>query len=153
MMVRAMDDPDWIGQLTPNAISAIPFRRVILVLLDRWATHGTPPPSSLLPKTADGTLVTAEEVLAKYPRIPGAHLLKRPSRLPRYNYGADFDRYGIMSVFPPEPFSGQEYSLRVPQIDADGNTIAGRHCPDVEVPLGTYNGWSRRKAGFAEGKQ
>ena len=41
-MVRAMDDPDWIGQLTPNAISAIPFRRAILVLLDRWATDGSP---------------------------------------------------------------------------------------------------------------
>ena len=37
-MVRALDDPDWIGQLTPNAISAIPFRRAIMVLLDRWAT-------------------------------------------------------------------------------------------------------------------
>ena len=54
-----------IEQLTPNAISAIPFRRAILVLLDRWATHGTPPPPSLLPKTADGTLVTAEEALAR----------------------------------------------------------------------------------------
>src|SRR5712692_9535905 len=25
--------------------------------------------------------------------------------------------------------------------------------PDIEVPLGTYNGWSLRKAGFAEGEQ
>src|SRR5438128_5586975 len=73
-MVRALDDPDWIGQLTPNAISAIPFRRAILVLLDRWATYGTPPPPSLLPKAADGTLATAEEVLARYPKIPGVNL-------------------------------------------------------------------------------
>jgi hypothetical protein len=58
-----------------------------------------------------------------------------------------------MSVFPPEPVPGQEYPLRVPMIDADGNTIAGLRGPDVEVPLGTYNGWSLRKAGFAEGDQ
>lgn len=116
-MVRAMDDPDWIGQLTPNAVSAIPFRRAVLVLLDRWATHGTPPPPSLLPQAADGTLVTAEEVLARYPKIPGVNLPEGPSRLPRYNYGPDFDRHGIMSVFPPRPCPGQEYPLRVPQID------------------------------------
>jgi hypothetical protein len=152
-MVRAMDDPDWIGQLTPNALSAIPFRRAILVLLDRWAAHGTPPPPSLLPMTADGTLVTAEEVLAKYPKLQGVNLPEGTSRLPRYNYGPNFDSHGIMSVFPPQPFPGQEYPLRVPQIDADGNTIAGLRYPDIEVPLGTYNGWSLRKAGFAEGEQ
>lgn len=152
-MVRALDDPDWIGQLTPNAISAIPFRRAILELLDRWATDGTPPPRSLLPQTADGTLITPEEALAKYPKIPGVNLPKGVSRLPRYNYGPEFDSHGIISVFPPEPFPGQEYPLRVPQIDADGNTIAGLRYPDIAVPLGTYNGWSLRKAGFAEGEQ
>ena len=41
----------------------------------------------------------------------------------------------------------------MPMIDADGNGIAGLRYPDVEVPLGTYNGWSLRKAGFAEGEQ
>jgi hypothetical protein len=99
-MVRALDDPDWIGQLTPNAISAIPFRRAALVLLDAWATDGTPPPPSLLPAVANGTLVTAEEVLTRYPKVEGVNLPKGPSRLPRYDYGPDFDTRGIMSVFP-----------------------------------------------------
>jgi len=152
-MVRALDDPEWIGQLTPNAISAIPFRRAVLVLLDAWATDGTPPPPSLLPAVANGTLVTAEEVLTKYPKVEGVSLPKGPSRLPRYDYGPDFDTRGIMSVFPPVPVPGQEYPIRVPQIDGDGNTIAGLRYPDIEVPLGTYNGWSLRKAGFAEGEQ
>jgi hypothetical protein len=107
----------------------------------------------MLPKTADGTLVRADEVLAKYPKIPGVNLPKDTSRLPRYNYGPDFDKRGIMSVFPPEPVDGQEYPLRVPQIDSDGNNIPGLRYPDVEVPLGTYNGWSLRRAGFAEGDQ
>ena len=58
-----------------------------------------------------------------------------------------------MSVFPPEAFPGEEYPLRVPATDDDGNSIAGLRFPDIEVPLGTYNGWSLRKAGLAEGDQ
>jgi len=151
-MARPLNDPVWIGQLTPNTMSATPYRRAMLVLLDRWATDGTPPPDSLLPRSADGTLAAAEEVLARYPKLAGVNLPKGPSRLPRYDYGPDFER-GIVGVFPPEPVPGQEYPVRVPQIDADGNSIAGLRYPDVEVPLGTYNGWSLRKAGFAEGEQ
>jgi hypothetical protein len=152
-MARPINDPVWIGQLTPNTMSASPFRRAMLVLLDDWATNGTPPPASLIPRISEGTLVKAEDVLAKYPKVPGVNLPKSPSRLPRYNYGPEFDSRGLMSVLPPQPVDGREYPIRVPMIDADGNTIAGLRYPDVEVPLGTYNGWSLRKAGFAEGEQ
>src|SRR5262249_10177219 len=151
--VRARDDPDWIGQPTPNAISAIPFRRAALVLLDAWATDGTPPPPSLLPMAANGTLVTAEEVLTRYPKVDGVNLPKGTSRLPRYDYGPDFDTRGIMSVFPPVPVPGQEYPIRVPQIDGDGTTIAGLRCRDLGVPRGTYNGGPLRRAGYREGEQ
>jgi len=153
-MARPVHDPIWIGQLTANDMSAAPYRRAALVMLDEWATDGTPPPPTLLPRGSDGTLVPADEALARYPKVPGVNLpAASPSRLPRYNYGPDFDESGIVSVFPPEPVVGQEYPLRVPMVDADGNTVAGLRYPDVEVPLGTYNGWSLRKAGFAEGEQ
>jgi hypothetical protein len=152
-MARPVHDPIWIGQLTVNDMSAAPFRRAALVLLDEWATNGTSPPPTLLPRTSDRTLVTSEEALARYPKIPGVNQPAGPSRLPRYDYGPDFDERGIMSVFPPEPIAGQEYPTRVPMVDGDGNSIAGLRYPDVEVPLGTYNGWSLRKAGYAEGEQ
>jgi hypothetical protein len=152
-MSRPAHDPIWIGQLTPNGMSAAPYRRAALVLLDKWASDGTPPPPSLIPRAADGTLVTAEEALARYPKIPGVKLPKGTSRLPRYDYGPQFDACGIISEFPPKAVPEQEYPLRVPQVDADGNTIAGLRYPDVDVPLGTYNGWSLRKAGFAEDEQ
>ena len=95
----------------------------------------------------------AEAVLAAYPKLPGVNLPKGPSRLPRYDYGPEFDSCGVMSVFPPRAVPGQEYPVRVPTIDADGNNVPGLRYPDVEVPLGTYNGWSLRRAGFAEGEQ
>ena len=151
-MARPVDDSVWIGQLTPSSMSAAPYRRAMLVLMDAWATDGTPPPT-LLPTVSDGTLVAAEDVLAKYPNLPGVNLPKGPSRLPRYDYGPDFDSRGIVSVFPPQPVPGQEYPLRVAAIDADGNSIAGLRYPDVEVPVGTFNGFSLRRAGFAEGEQ
>ncbi len=152
-MARPPHDPIYIGQLQQASISPWPYRRAMLALLDEWATKGTPPPASLIPRTSDGTLVTAEEALAKYPKIPGVNLPKAPSRLHRYNYGPDFDSKGIQTVFPPERLEDQEYPLKVPAIDADGNTIAGLRYPDAEVPVGTWNGWSLRKKGFAEGEQ
>jgi hypothetical protein len=152
-MARPVHDPIWIGQLTPNDMSAAPYRRAAIVLLDRWATDGTPPPPSLVPKRADGTLVTADTALARYPKIPGVNLPKTTSHLPHYDYGPEFDSRGITIRFPPEAVPGQEYPLGVPQVDADGNGIAGLRYPDVDVPLGTYNGWSLRKAGYAEGDQ
>lgn len=152
-MSRPVNDRIWIGQLTPNSMSAAPHRRACLVLLDEWATSGKAPPPTMIPKNADGTLIKADQALAEYPKIPGVNMPKDTSRLPRYDYGPDFDSRGIMSVFPPRPVPGQEYPLRVPKADADGNTIAGLRYPDAEVPVGTYNGWSLRKAGYAEGDQ
>ena len=60
----------------------------------------------------------------------------------RYNYGPKFETHGIMSVFPPEPVPGEEYPLRVPQIDTDGNTIAAlRYLRTSRYP------WARATAG------
>jgi len=153
-MARPWDDAIWIGQLSPNTMSAMPYRRALLVAMDEWATKGTPPPPTMLPRVSDGTLIKAEEYLAKYPKIPGVNLpVRGNSRLPRYDYGPEYDSKGITSKFPPEPVPGQEYPLGVSSIDADGNNIAGLRYPDVDVPLGTYNGWSLRKKGYAEGEE
>jgi hypothetical protein len=147
----AIDNPRWIGQLPPNNISPQPFLRACFVLMDRWATTAEAPPPSRVPRRSDGTLVPAEEALARFPKIRGVKLPATPSRLPYWNYGPDFDR-GIMSVFPPEAVPGKEYPIQVPQVDADGNDMGGVRYPDMQVPLGTYLGWALRKEGFAEGE-
>ena len=147
----AADNPRWIGQLPPNNISPQPFLRACFALMDRWATTGEPPPPSRVPKRSDGTLVSPEKALARFPQIRGVNLPATPSRLPYWNYGPDFER-GIMSVFPPEAMPGKDYPIQVPQVDADGNDMGGVRYPDMQVPLGTYLGWALRKAGFAEGE-
>jgi Alpha/beta hydrolase domain len=148
----AADNPRWIGQLPPNNISPQPFLRACFALMDRWATTGETPPPSRVPRRSEGTLVSPEEALKRFPKIPGVKLPATPSRLPYWNYGADFDDRGIMSVFPPEAMPGKEYPIQVPQVDGDGNDMGGVRYPDIQVPLGTYLGWALRKAGFAEGE-
>ena len=88
----------------------------------------------------------------KFPKISGVNLPATPSRLPLWNYGADFDERGIMSIFPPEAVSGKEYPIQVPQVDPDGNDLGGVRYPDMQAPIATYIGWALRKAGFAEGE-
>ena len=40
----------------------------------------------------------------------------------------------------------------MPQVDDNGNDMAGIRGPDIEAPVGTHTGWSLRKAGFSEGE-
>src|SRR5262245_372844 len=97
----AADNPRWIGQLPPNNISPQPFLRACFVLMDRWAS-GQPPPPSRVPRRSEGTLVSPQEAVERFPKIPGVNVPATPSRLPYWNYGPDFDERGIMSIFPPE---------------------------------------------------
>jgi hypothetical protein len=40
----------------------------------------------------------------------------------------------------------------VPQVDADGNEIAGIRLPDITVPRGTFTGWNLYAAPYPEGE-
>jgi hypothetical protein len=61
----------------------------------------------------------------------------------RLFFGHDFARTGVITKHPPE--RGVAYSLLVPQVDADGNEIAGVRLPHVAVPLGAVMGWNQRQ--------
>jgi len=86
------------------------------------------PPDSRLPRIDDDTLVPAERLAM--PDVPGL-------RLPR----------GATTVTPladwthPEP-AAQSYNALVPQVDRDGNELAGIRLPDIAVPRGTFAGWN-----------
>jgi alpha/beta hydrolase family protein len=148
----AADNPRWIGQLPPNNISPQPFLRACFGLMDRWATTGEPPPPSRVPHRSEGNLVSPEEALKRFPKIPRVNLPATPSRLPYWNYGPEFDELGIMSVFPPKAVARKEYPIQVPQVDSDGNDLGGVRYPDIQAPIATYLGWALRKSGFAEGE-
>jgi Alpha/beta hydrolase domain len=115
------------------------FWRSMLVNLDAWVRGGLAPPASRYPKIADGTLVTLP--MWKFPTIPGVTQPRDVHRAWHVDFGPDFGR-GIVSRQPPaarEPF----VSL-VPQVDADGNDVAGIRLPELAAPLATCTGWNLR---------
>jgi hypothetical protein len=132
-----------------NPLNTTPLLRALLDALDAWVTHGTPPPASRVPTRADGTLVTAAEVQARFPHIPGVTSPNHPDRLFAQELGPDFER-GIIAKEPPEEDKSKAYAVLLPQVDADGNDVAGLRTPHVEVPLATFTGWNFRLPGCAE---
>jgi len=54
-----------------------------------------------------------------------------------------------MTVEPPH-LGARPYRLLVPQVDTDGNDVAGIRSVPLQVPVGTYTGWNLFRAGRFE---
>jgi hypothetical protein len=122
-----------------------PVGRALLTALDEWVSQGIEPPESQLPRIADGTLVSLETYRNSFPKIPG---VKTPECffIPfRLDPGPCWHTEGIADNVPPKV--GPRYGNLVPQVDSDGNEIAGIHLPDIAVPLATNVGWRVRPQG------
>jgi hypothetical protein len=130
-----------------NPLQTSAFFRALLDALDAWATAGTPPPESCVPRRAEGTLVTAEAVHHAFPSLEEIDCPGEPNRLFLQDYGPHFAN-GIITQEPPVVDLTQEYAVLVPSIDADGNDAPGLRTPDLMVPLGTYTGWNLRSEGY-----
>src|SRR4051794_21070978 len=117
-----------------NPHSATPALRALFHALEEWVTKGVAPPTSRVPKLADGTAVAAETL--RLPRVSGFVL---PSGANRILPPVDW-------VDPPETEPPHTYGTFVSAVDADGNEIAGIRLPPIAVPLATYTGWNVYKA-------
>ena len=113
------------GQQLRNTVPQREIMRALLRGLDGWVRHGVAPPASRYPKLADGTLTPIASV--KFPAIPG---VADPRTIP----GPGQIRAGKVEMLPH----------LVPQVDADGNDLAGIRAPDVSVPVATNTGWNFR---------
>jgi hypothetical protein len=116
-----------------NIVRTSMLFRAMLDAMDAWASHGTLPPDSRIPRRADGTLVAMAEWLRQFPRIPGVAIPSGPSDLPRLEFGQEFAS-GILKE-PPTVMPGAGYTVLVPAVDADGNDSGGVRAPMVEAPL------------------
>jgi hypothetical protein len=63
-----------------------------------------------------------------------------PHKAYRADYGRDFISKGVVTQEPPR--IGSAYTILVPQVDADGNELAGIRVPELSVPVATYTGWN-----------
>ena len=139
-----------ICQNVVNVVRTSMFFRALLDAMDRWATHGTPPPDSRIPTRADGTLVDFKKWRETFPAIQGVATPREPSSLYRFNFGPEAAN-GILSEQPPRIANTPGYTILVPAVDADGNDVAGIRAPMVQAPLATYTGWNIRTRGHGEG--
>jgi hypothetical protein len=117
------------------------FMNAMMNAMNEWVSMGTEPPPSRYPSLARGELTDLKGL--KFPKLEGVH---PPAKIyyPRVlDLGPDFLTKGIVSIEPPK--EGATYTTLVPQVDADGNEIAGVHLPQFSVPLGTYTGWNLRQ--------
>jgi hypothetical protein len=124
------------------------FWRAMIANMDAWVRKGTAPPPSAYPTIAAHTLVLLREFA--FPRIPHVELPTEASTAYRLDYGSKW-RDGILSVQPPRV--GELFPVLVPQVDADGNELAGVHLPEISVPLATYTGWTLRDPSIGAASQ
>jgi hypothetical protein len=57
----------------------------------------------------------------------------------RLDFGPSFAADGVATIEPPAV--GEPFPVLLPQVDADGNELAGLRSPELGVPLATYMGW------------
>jgi hypothetical protein len=117
--------PRRFGQQMNNPVPQREVMRALLRALHQWTADGVAPPPSRYPRLADATLVPASRV--RFPAIPGVFD-------PRTIVGPALVLHGRIEPLP----------FLVPQVDADGNDIAGIRVPDVSVPVATNTGWNFR---------
>lgn len=114
--------------------------RKLLLSLNAWIADGTEPPPSAVPRVSDATFTTPDKL--KFPKIPNliAPNAANIHKAYRADYGPDFISKGIVTQEPPKIKSA--YTMLVPQVDSDGNDLAGIRMPELVVPLATFVGWN-----------
>jgi hypothetical protein len=141
-----------------NPLASEQVQRALWKDLDQWSTRGMAPPPSRVPLLWDGTLVPPPPVgNGRYVGIPGVTYTGLKTTRYRFNYGPNFYRTGIPTINPPmrappyedNPANGPIYPSYVPEVDSDGNDIAGIRLPELTVPLATYTGWGLRSGVWA----
>jgi hypothetical protein len=126
------------GQQLSNPLDYRWAMKALLLAMDRWTANGTAPPPSRYPRVDEQTLVPPDRL--RFPKVPGVTITTAVHRAYRTDYGPRFAREGIVTIEPPR--IGSAFPVLVPQVDADGNGIAGVKMPELAVPLATYTGWN-----------
>ncbi len=123
-----------VGAPFANPVDFRPALLALRLAMHRWVSEGLAPPPSAYPRLGDGTLVPVAAVA--FPDLPGI-------RSPR---GLQGGPRMANPMYPDGAGAGYALPLLVPQVDEDGNELAGIRLPEIAVPLATATGWIFRPA-------
>src|SRR5690606_12100855 len=86
----------------------------------------------------DGTLVRRDALdFPTLAALPVPERLRAPRRI---DFGSRFAAERVIEREPPAV--GPAFPLLLPQVDEDGNELAGLRSPELAAPLATYTGFS-----------
>lgn len=125
--------------------------RALQIALERWVMEGRTPPKSIYPTIKDKTLAKGSEIgWQTMANVPFRGLV---NGLEVRDFGPEFDEKMMSGILSEKPIvsKDKQYTVLVPKVDADNNELGGLTTLTQRVPLGTYTGWSLRKAGYGEG--
>lgn len=140
-------NPALAAQFIQNPLPVQPFWRALFVNLDAWVKDNIAPPASAYPRLDSGTLVSREKLA--FPKIPGVSPPERAHEALRLDFGPRWETERVITKEPPA--LGKPFPAFLPQVNEDGNALAGVRLPELVVPLATYTGWNLRdpKTGMA----
>ncbi|RFS14372.1 alpha/beta hydrolase domain-containing protein [Emticicia sp. C21] len=134
-----------------NSNSYLDSWRALQIALEQWVLEGKKPPKSIYPTIKDKTLVKSTEIGWQIMfNVPFRGLV---NGLEVRDFGPQFDEKMMTGIISENPVlkKDKQYTVLVPKVDADNNEMGGLSTLSLRVPLGTYTGWSLRKAGYGEG--
>ncbi|QJW89826.1 hypothetical protein HNV11_10775 [Spirosoma taeanense] len=127
--------------------------RALLIALEQWVLAAKQPPVSNYPTLSAQTLVAHDQQAIGWPAIPGVPFTGRVNEVSVLDLGPGYQQKYMSGILqePPKVLKANAYTVLVPKVDPDGNELAGIRNTTIRVPLGTYTGWSLRRAGYGEG--
>ncbi|RYU97093.1 alpha/beta hydrolase domain-containing protein [Emticicia agri] len=134
-----------------NSNSYTDVWRALQIALEKWVLEGTKPPKSMYPTVRSKTLAKAHEIgWQTMFNVPFRGLV---NGLKVRDFGPQFDEKMMTGIIGENPTvkKDKSYTVLVPKVDEDNNETGGLETLTLRVPLGTYTGWSLRKAGYGEG--
>lgn len=134
-----------------NPNSYVDSWRALQIALEKWVIEGRKPPKSIYPTIKRKTLTKGIDI--GWQPIANVAFRGLVSELVVRDFGPQFDEKMMTGIALESPVveKDKKYTVLVPRVDADNNEMGGLATLTLKVPLGTYTGWSLRKAGYGEG--
>lgn len=130
------------GQLPMNPTDYRPLLRGLITAMEKWVQHNEPPPPSVYPRIAKGSLVNWQGTESGWTPLPDV-------RYPEVIHQPDFVDRGPLflskrqiTIQPPKVIG--QYMVRIPGYTDDNNERGCLLLPSVAAPVATFTSWNLR---------